>query len=289
MITRSPSGSKGTGGDDHDDARERLEIDLLLEAIQRRYGYDFRGYALASLRRRLYHRVFAEGLSTLTGLQERIVHEPACMDRLLRDLSINVTEMFRDPSFYRALRESVFPLLRTHPFIRVWNAGCSTGEESLSLAIALREADLLERTRIYATDINDAALGRARSGAFPLERMQRYTENYLRAGGTEAFSSYYAVDGTNAKFDPSLVTSIVHAQHNLVTDGSFNEFHLIVCRNVMIYFGSALQEEVLQLFADSMTRFGILALGRKESLRRSRHATEYEPLDEAEKIYRRRA
>jgi chemotaxis protein methyltransferase CheR len=210
------------------------------------------------------------------------------MDRLLRDLSINVTEMFRDPTFYRALRERVFPLLRTHPFIRVWNAGCSTGEEIYSLAIALHEEGLLERTRIYATDINDAALERAGAGSFPLERMQRYTENYLRAGGSESFSSYYSADGDSARFDPSLADGLVLAQHNLVTDGSFNEFHLIVCRNVMIYFGSALQEEVLQLFGDSMTRFGILALGRKESIRRSRHAAEYEALDEAEKIFRRR-
>jgi chemotaxis protein methyltransferase CheR len=276
-------------GADHDDARERLEIDLLLEAIQRRYGYDFRGYAIASLRRRLWHRVYGESLQTLSGLQERILHDPACMDRLLRDLSINVTEMFRDPSFHRALRERVFPLLRTHPFIRVWNAGCSTGEEIYSIAIALREEGLLERTRIYATDIDAAALARASSGTFPLDRMQLYTENYLRAGGREAFSSYYTADGDSARFDPTLGTGIVVAQHNLVTDGSFNEFHLIVCRNVMIYFGSDLQEEVLQLFGDSMTRFGILALGRKESIRRSRHAAEYEPLDEAEKIFRRRA
>src|ERR1700710_2915906 len=169
-------------GADHDDARERLEIDLLLEAIQRCYGYDFRGYAIASLRRRLWHRVYGENLRTLSGLQERILHDPACMDRLLLDLSINVTEMFRDPTFYRSLREHVIPLLRTHPFIRVWNAGCSTGEESWSLAIALREEGLLERTRIYATDINDAALARASAGAFPLERMQRYTENYMQAG-----------------------------------------------------------------------------------------------------------
>ena len=257
---------------DHDEARELLEIDLLLEAIQRAYGYDFRGYAPASLRRRLWHRVYGENLQTLSGLQERILHEPACMDRLLRDLSINVTEMFRDPSFFVALRERVFPLLRTHPFVRIWNAGCSTGEEIYSLAIALHEEDLLDRTRIYATDINDAALERAGAGSFPLERMQRYTENYLRAGGKEAFSSYYATDGDSARFSPDLVSSMVLAQHNLVTDGSFNEFHLIVCRNVMIYFGRALQEEVLQLFGDSMTRFGILALGRKESIRRSRHA-----------------
>jgi chemotaxis protein methyltransferase CheR len=274
--------------DNDEEARERLEIDLLLEAIHRRYNYDFRGYALASLRRRLWHRVFGEGLVTISGLQERLLHDPACMDRLLRDLSINVTEMFRDPGFHRTLRERVFPLLRTYPFIRIWNAGCSTGEEIYSLAIALREEGLLERTRIYATDINGDALDRAQAGAFPLERMQRYTENYLRAGGSEAFSTYYAAEGDNARFDPQLAQGVVFAQHNLVTDGSFNEFHLIVCRNVMIYFGSALQEEVLKLFGESMTRFGILALGRKESIRHSPGGERFEPLDEAEKIFRRR-
>lgn len=273
---------------EQEEARERLEIDLLLEAIHRRYGYDFRGYALASLRRRLWHRVHAEGLQTLSGLQERLLHDAACMERVLCDLSINVTEMFRDPGFHRALRRRVFPLLRTYPFIRVWNAGCSTGEEIYSLAIALREEGLLERTRIYATDINSAALERAQAGAFPLERMQRYTENYLRAGGTEAFSSYYAAEGDSARFDPALADGVVFAQHNLVTDGTFNEFHLIVCRNVMIYFATALQDEVLKLFNDSMTRFGILALGRKESIRRSSHAQRYEPLDDGEKIFRRR-
>lgn len=271
-----------------DEARERLEIELLLEAVHRRYSYDFRGYAAASLRRRLWHRANAEGLQTLSGLQERLLHDPSCIDRLLRDLSINVTEMFRDPGFYRALRERVFPLLRTYPFIRVWNAGCSTGEEIYSLAIALREGDLLERTRIYATDINGPALECARRGAFPLERMKRYTENYLSAGGNESFSSYYVAESDHARFDPTLVQGVVFAQHNLVTDGSFNEFQMIVCRNVMIYFGFDLQEEVLQLFDDSMARFGILALGRKESIRRSRQAQLYEPLHEAERIFRRR-
>lgn len=275
-------------GDAHE-ARERLEIELLLEAIQRAYGYDFRGYALASLRRRLWHRVYGEGLATISGLQERILHEPACMDRLLRDLSINVTEMFRDPSFHQALRTHVFPLLRTYPFIRVWNAGCSTGEEIYSVAIALHEEGLLQRTRIYATDIDEAALERARSGAFPLERMQLYTENYQRSGGKAAFSAYYNIDGKVARFDPALAAGTVFAQHNLVTDGSFNEFQLIVCRNVLIYFGAELQEKVLGLFGASMTRLGILALGRKESLRRSRHSDEYEPLVEDEKIFRRRA
>jgi chemotaxis protein methyltransferase CheR len=274
---------------DGHEARERLEIDLLLEAIQRAYGYDFRGYALASLRRRLWHRVYGEGLETISGLQERILHDPSCMDRLLRDLSINVTEMFRDPSFHKALREHVFPLLRTYPFIRVWIAGCSTGEEIYSLAIALHEEGLLARARIYATDIDESALQRARSGRFALERMQLYTENYQRAGGTESFSRYYSAQGDVARFDPVLAEKTVFAQHNLVTDGSFNEFQLIVCRNVLIYFGAELQEKVLGLFGASMSRRGILALGRKESIRRSSHAGEYEPLVEAEKIYRRTA
>ncbi|MDP2709573.1 MAG: protein-glutamate O-methyltransferase CheR [Solirubrobacteraceae bacterium] len=275
--------------DDVQEARERLEIELLLEGIQRAYGYDFRGYALASLRRRLWHRVHGEGLETISGLQERILHDPSCMDRLLRDLSINVTGMFRDPNFHRALRETVFPVLRTHPFIRVWNAGCSTGEEIYSLAIALHEEGLLDRARIYATDIDEAALQRARSGAFSMEHMQRYTENYLRAGGRDEFSRYYSADGDVARFDPALAEGTVFAQHNLVTDGSFNEFQLIVCRNVLIYFGRELQEAVLELFGASLTRFGILALGRKESIRQSRHAGAYEPLVESEKIFRRRS
>jgi len=273
---------------DGHEARERLEIELLLEAIQRAYGYDFRGYALASLRRRMWHRVYGEGLETISGLQERILHDPSCMDRLLRDLSINVTEMFRDPSFHRALREQVFPLLRTYPFIRVWNAGCSTGEEIYSVAIALHEEGLLDRARIYATDIDESALQRARTGSFSLERMQLYTENYLRGGGRESFSQYYSADGDVARFDPMLAAKTVFAQHNLVTDGSFNEFQLIVCRNVLIYFGAELQEKVLGLFSASMGRRGILALGRKESIRHSSHVAEYEPLVEAEKIYRRK-
>ena len=273
-------------GDAHE-ARERLEIELLLEAIQRCHGYDFRGYAPASLRRRLWHRVHGERLETISGLQERILHDPSCMDRLLRDLSINVTEMFRDPSFHRALRAHVFPLLRTYPYIRLWHAGCSTGEEIYSVAIALREAGLLERTRIYATDIDEAALQRARSGTFALERMQLYTENYQRSGGSESFSSYYSADGDVARFDPALTAGTVFAQHNLVTDGSFNEFQLIVCRNVLIYFGADLQEKVLGLFGASLTRLGILALGRKESIRHSGHAERYEPLVETEKIFRR--
>ena len=203
------------------------------------------------------------------------------------DLSINVTSMFRDPSFYRAFRDKVVPILRTYPFVRVWNAGCSTGEETYSLAILLAEEGLAERTRMYATDINGPVLARAREGAFPLDRMRDYTENYIRAGGKRAFSDYYVADGERARFSPSLVENAVFAQHNLVSDRSFNDFHVIVCRNVLIYFGRALQDRVHELFYESVVRLGVLALGHKESLRFASRASCYEELDAQERLYRR--
>jgi chemotaxis protein methyltransferase CheR len=262
-------------------------VDLLLEAVYRRYSYDFRGYARASLRRRLWRRAHDERVRTLSGLQERVLHDPLVMERLLRDLSINVTEMFRDPAFFRALREKVVPILRTYPYVRVWNAGCSTGEETYSLAIVLEEAGLLERTRIYATDMNDDVLARAQSGRFPLDRMRRYTENYQRAGGTGDFSKYYAVKDGEAVFSTGLTDNAVFAQHNLAQDSGFNEFQLIVCRNVLIYFGRPLQERVHDLFLDSLARFGVLALGHKESVVAS-HEDRYDVLDATEKLYRRK-
>jgi chemotaxis protein methyltransferase CheR len=265
---------------------ERIEVDLLLDAVYRRYHYDFRGYARASLRRRLWRRAHEEGAATLSGLQERVLHDPMVMERLMRDLSINVTEMFRDPGFFRAVREKVVPILRTYPYLRVWNAGCSTGEETYSLAIVLEEEGLLERTRIYATDMNDDVLGHARSGTFPLDRMRRYTENYQRAGGTGDFSRYYAADGSRAIFSRSLMEGTIFAQHNLAQDSSFNEFQLILCRNVLIYFGRTLQERVHDLFVESLSRFGVLALGHKESVVASREEC-YELLDGPERLYRR--
>lgn len=268
---------------------ERLELELLLEAIHQRYGFDFRGYARASLRRRLWRRADLEGLRSLSGLQERVLHDPMVMERLLGDLSINVTEMFRDPGCHAALRGEVLPLLRTHPFVRVWVAGCSTGEEVVSIAIALREREMLDRALIYATDMDAEVLARAREGAFPLERIKAYTRNYIAAGGTESLSSYYTVSGSRAVFDPTLLADVVFAQHNLATDGSFNEFHLVVCRNVLIYFGRELQDRVLELFDESMTRRGVLALGRKETLRGTVLGDRYEALVEAERIYRRRS
>ena len=266
---------------------EAIEVDLLLEAINRRYSYDFRGYATGSLKRRLWRRAAAEGLPTLSALQERILRDPDAMERLLLDLSINVTSMFRDPSFYRAFRAKVVPILRTYPFVRVWNAGCSTGEETYSLAILLAEEGLAERTRIYATDINDGVLARARLGAFPLERMRDYTQNYIEAGGGEVFSSYYTADGEMARFDPSLAENVVFAQHNLVSDRSFNDFQVIVCRNVMIYFGKSLQDRVHDLFHQSLVRLGVLALGHRESIKFTSNEHCYEELDAEEKLYRR--
>ena len=269
------------------DDPERIEVDLLLEAVYRRYSYDFRGYARASLRRRLWRRALEEGVSTLSGLQDRVLHDPEVMDRLLRDLSINVTEMFRDPGFFRSVREKVVPILRTYPYARVWNAGCSTGEETYSLAIVLAEAGLLDRVRIYATDMNDDVLSAARDGAFPLDRMEAYQANYARAGGDGDLSRYFSVRDGRARFARSLVEGAVFAQHNLAQDGPFNDFHLIVCRNVMIYFARPLQERVHDLFLASLVRFGVLALGHKESVVTA-HEDRYEILDPGEKLYRRK-
>ena len=266
---------------------ESLEIRLLLEGVYRHYGFDFREYAPASLRRRLWRRAHAEGLETISALQDRVLHDPECMQRLLRDLSINVTAMFRDPTFYLAFREKVVPLLRTYPFTRIWHAGCSTGEEVYSVAILLHEEGLYDRARIYATDINDAVLAQARAGVFPLEKMQEYTRNYIKAGGTRAFSDYYVAKYGGARFQRSLVDNVVFAEHNLVSDGPFNEFNVIFCRNVMIYFDRPLQERVHELFYESLVVFGILALGHKESLRFAPRADSYEALDAAERIYRR--
>jgi chemotaxis protein methyltransferase CheR len=269
------------------DELERIEIDLLLEGIFRRYGFDFRQYAPASLKRRLWRRVHGEGLASLSALQERVLHDSACMERLLLDLSINVTAMFRDPSFYAAFRERVVPLLRTYPFARVWNAGCSTGEEVYSIAILLREEGVYDKTRIYATDINDSVLERARAGVFPIDKMQEYTQNYIAAGGKRSFSEYYVAGYDGAAFSPSLIENVVFAQHNLVSDRSFNEFHVIICRNVMIYFDKPLQDSVHRLFYDSLATFGVLALGHKESIRFTPDAAAYEELDGEERLYRK--
>ena len=271
----------------YDPTLERIEIELLLEGIYRHYGFDFRSYAYASIRRRLWKRIEAEGMASVSALQDRVLHDPDMMNQLLLDLSINVTAMFRDPTFYVAFRTKVVPLLRTYPFIRVWHAGCSTGEEVYSMAILLEEEGLYDRARIYATDINEVVVHRAKSGIFPLDRMQEYTENYIKAGGTRSFSEYYTAKYDGALFKQELLRNVVFSQHNLVTDRSFAECTVILCRNVLIYFDKTLQERVHGLFYESLSTFGILALGSKESLRFSKYEECYEPIRATEKIYRK--
>jgi chemotaxis protein methyltransferase CheR len=266
---------------------ESVEIDLLLEGVFRTYGFDFRHYARGSIHRRIWRRVRAEGLGTVSGLQERLLHDFDCMQRFLADLSVRTTAMFRDPRFFRALRTQVVPTLRTYPFIRVWNAGCSTGEETYSLAILLAEEGLHERTRIYATDLNETALERAAGGRFPLGRMQEYTSNYIAGGGTRAFSEYYTVDGSEVRLRPRLKENLVFAQHNLVSDRSFNEFNLIVCRNVLIYFDRELQDQVHRLLYGSLGMLGTLALGPREYLASPGVEECYEVLDADHRLYRR--
>src|SRR6476469_9919470 len=271
----------------YDTELEQLEIELLLEAIFRHYGFDFRSYAFSSIRRRIWKRINAEELPNVTALQERVLHDPQVMERLLLDLSINVTAMFRDPGFYREFREKVVPLLRTYPFIRVWHAGCSTGEEVYSMAILLEEEGLLGKSRLYATDINEVVLQQARAGIFPLERMQEYTENYIKAGGKRAFSEYYVAKYDGALFNPSLTEHVVFSQHNLVTDRSFSEFNVILCRNVLIYFDKTLKSKVHGLFYDSLSMFGVLVLGSKETLRFMSHEESYQQIAPPEKIFRK--
>jgi chemotaxis protein methyltransferase CheR len=267
--------------------RDDLEVTLILEGIFRQYGYDFRNYARASIRRRLYNCVSSEKLSTISGLQERVLHDKACMSRLLAALTVHSTAMFRDPGFYRAVRAKVIPTLGTYPFVRIWHAGCSTGEEVYSLAILLREEGIYDRCRIYATDLSDAVLQSARAGIFPLTAMKDYTENYVKAEGKAAFSEYYTARYDHAVFHQDLRENVVFAPHNLVTDGSFNEFNIILCRNVMIYFNRELQNRVHELFHRSLCRFGVLGLGKKESLRFTPFEAGYEELDANERLYRK--
>jgi chemotaxis protein methyltransferase CheR len=268
-------------------ALEDLEINLLLEAMYRQYGFDFRGYARSSLRRRVRAAVAAEALSTVSGLVEKTLHDPACFERLLLGLSVNVSAMFRDPRFFLTFRRHAIPLLRTYPFIRIWQAGCSTGEEVYSLAILLQEEGLYDRCRVYATDMNEVVLHKAREGIYPLDVMQRYTINYLASGGTRTLSDYYTAAYDHVILRPSLRDHVMFSQHNLVSDGVFNEFNVILCRNVMIYFTKPLQERVHDLFSRSFAKFGLLGLGSHESLRCLPNEHDYEPLQSGEKLFRR--
>ena len=266
---------------------ESLEVDLLLEAVFRHYGYDFRGYSRPSITRRIRRQMEAEGVKTVSGLQERVLHDPEALERLLLGLSVSVTGMFRDPGFYVTFREKVVPMLRTYPFVRIWHAGCSTGEEVYSVAIVLVEEELYDRCRIYATDMNQAVLERAKAGVFPVKSMQEHTGNYLKARGKQAFSEYYSAKYGSAILSPRLKQNIVFAEHNLATDSRFNEFNVILCRNVMIYFDESLTAHVHELFYERLAMFGFLALGNRESIKFSPYEDAYEVVDEREKVYRK--
>lgn len=266
---------------------EQLELKLLLQAIFEKHGYDFHDYARPSLMRRVRHAAREEGAKTISGLQEVLLHDSAAIDRFVTTLSVNVTAMFRDPEFYVALRVHVLPLLRTYPYVRIWHAGCATGEEVLSMAILLKEAGLYERCTLYGTDISDTLMDNARHGRFPIRQMKDNTLNYQAAGGREDFSAYYTTDSSYAIFKPDLLKNLCFSVHNLVSDAPFNEFHLILCRNVMIYFNQDLRRRVLELMHQSLSRFGVMGLGTQETLRFSpleRHYTELEP---GSRLYRR--
>lgn len=266
---------------------EDLEIELLLIAVFRRYGYDFQNYAKASLRRRIRRAVQESGVKNVSRLQERLLHRPDSLREFVSTLSVHVTSLFRDPDFYAALRKEVVPMLRTYPLVRVWVAGCATGEEVYSLAILLQEEGIYERCRIYATDISDDLLQQASRGEFPLERMKLYTQNYLRAGGKQEFSSYYRVYGEVAAFDPSLKRGLIFSQHNLAADGAFNEFQLVLCRNVMIYFNDTLRHRVQSLLFESLGNFGVLGLGLKESIRFTPHTKSFVDLNAELRLYKK--
>ena len=270
------------------DGVEEIEIQLLLEALFRRYHYDFRNYAQASVKRRLRQAREQLGFPTYSAMQDALLHDAAMLPKMLGFLTVQVSELFRDPSYFLALREKVIPHLRTYPSLKVWIAGCATGEELYSLVILFREEGLEERTLFYATDINQDALASAAAGVYALDRIRTFTENHRQSGGRSSLSDYYSAAYGRAVFDKSLRSRVVFSDHSLVTDQVFGEMHLISCRNVMIYFDRDLQDRAVGLFRDSLVRSGYLGLGAKESLRFSQHAGGFAEFVRDEKIYQRR-
>ena len=262
------------------------QVTILLNDLLENCGYDFTGYSRASLTRRIARIYLLDKHVGFTEFRYRIKKDPAYCDKFIEQITVNVTEMFRDPEFYKALRTDVLPKIGTYPFIRIWLAGCSTGEEAYSMAILLQELKLLDRSFIYATDINKNVLEQAQKGMFPMSQMKTYSENYIKCGGEEDFSSYYTANYTLAKFRAELKEKILFSTHNLVTDKSFNEFQLILCRNVLIYFDRNLQHRVLDLFDLSLENLGYLALGTKETLEFSGIAPKYRRLP-GQKIWRK--
>jgi chemotaxis protein methyltransferase CheR len=266
---------------------EQIELRLLVEAIFQRYHYDFRGYSIASLKRRLAQARKRFGCESFSALQELVLHDPAMLPQLLGYLTVQVSEMFRDPSFYQTLREEVLPHLRTYPSLKVWVAGCSAGEELYSLAILFREEGLESRTIFYATDINTEALRKAEAGVYALDRLAPFTENYRRAGGKASLADYYTAAYGNGVFDKSLRRHAVFSDHSLATDAVFAEVHLVCCRNVLIYFDRDLQDRAVGLFKEALVRRGFLGLGAKESLHFSKHTGAFTEFSRPERIYQK--
>ncbi|MFG6459489.1 CheR family methyltransferase [Roseateles sp. BYS96W] len=265
-----------------------LEVRLLMEAIYARYNHDFREYSLASQKRRVQHAVEQLRCDSVSALQGLVLRDARAFAQLLEILTVPFTEMFREPAFFLELRRQVVPVLHTYPSLKIWVAGCASGEEVYSLAILLHEEGLLERSIIYATDINPAVLDRARQGIFPLSDLQQYTSNYQAAGGTSGFSDYYTAAYGAARFDPELRRRVTFADHSLATDHVFSETHLICCRNVLIYFNRQLQDRAIGLFAQSLCHRGFLGLGSKESLDFSEHGAAFEPVAARERLFRKR-
>ncbi len=265
---------------------ETIELKMLLEAIFERYGYDFRAYSKASIKRRILSHLSDTDCQTVSELQHQILYNPDAFEKLLFKLSINVTEMFRDPDFYRALRENIFPELMQKTRIKIWHAGCSTGEEAYSLSILLQEEGLYEKCYLYATDIDDQALAKAKDGIYPIKDMKEFTKNYNKAGGKKSLGDYYTAKYDFAMLNSNLKKNIIFSNHNLATDSVFGEMDLIVCRNVLIYFNRELQDRVFGLFKDSLCEDGILCLGSKETIRVSKHTEHFEDVAAAKKIYR---
>jgi len=266
---------------------EKIEIQLLLEGIYRYYGFDFRNYSFSSIQRRVRYRLQIEKLNSVTALLDKLLHDSTMMEKLFSDFSINVTEMYRDPEFFKAFRRKVIPILREFPSIRIWHAGCSTGEEAYSMAILLHEEGLADRVQIYATDMNEDVIVKAKTGTLPLKKMKLYTSNYVLAGGIREFSEHYKADNGVVHLHPYLTDMITFAQHNLVTDSSFNEFHVIICRNVMIYFNQELQNRVHRLIYESLAPSGFLGIGQKEKLCYTNVDSLYDVVTETERIYRK--
>ncbi len=266
---------------------EKIEIKLILEAIYLKYGYDFRDYARAGIKRRIKRRLSLSGIKTISEMQHKLLYDKKFFEMLLLDLSINVTEMFRDPSFFRALRKGVLSELKKRSFIKIWHAGCATGEEVYSLAILLKEEGLYEKTRIYATDFNENALKKAKDGIYPIENMKEYTNNYKKSGGLCSFGDYYTAGHDHAIIERSLKSNIIFSDHNLTTDGVFGEIDMILCRNVLIYFNKKLQNKIFKLFHSSLGQGGFLCLGSKETIRLSECSTDFDDVMNREKIYKK--